>query len=62
MSMLPIMFTRQMLSRLFGDKEPRDIRAMKTAIKTVADNDSAISTAIDGDNTTANSTQQQKSN
>ena len=61
MPLLPILFTRQMLSRLFGDKEPRDIRAMETAFRTVADNDSAISTAIDGDNTTANSTQQQKS-
>lgn len=54
-------FSREMLRRLFGDKEPRDLRAMETAFKTVSDNDNAISTALDGDNTTANSTQQQKS-
>ena len=53
-------FSREMLRRLFGDKEPRDLRAMESAFKTVANNDNAIETALDGDNTTANGTQQAK--
>ena len=57
----PLLFTRQMLSRLFGDKEPRDLRAMESAFRTVVSNDDAISTAVEGDNQTANGTQQQKS-
>lgn len=59
---LPVLFTRQMLGRLFGDKEPRDVRAMEKAFKTVVDNDNAIATSqIEGDSQTANLTQQQKS-
>ncbi|MGB2463705.1 MAG: hypothetical protein ACPICC_02235, partial [Candidatus Puniceispirillaceae bacterium] len=57
---LPTFFTREMLARLFG-KEPRDLRAMESAFRTVASNDNAIQTGMnDGDNQTANLSQQPK--
>ena len=57
---LPTFFTREMLARLFG-KEPRDLRAMENAFRTVANNDNAIQTGMnDGDNQTANLSQQPK--